>query len=91
MFNNLKDTNTTITTTLYGKQLILKDLHQYVGPLTMQYLPNGGIQMIMNNQIIIKTNKGFLVTNNIEYDNNHIEVDQLLEKYPYLVNTVLPN
>ena len=56
MFNNLNSYKNDIETTLYGKKLILKNLYQYVGPLTMQYLPYGGIQMIINGQMAV--NKG---------------------------------
>lgn len=91
MFNNLNENIKEVETTLNGKKLIIKDMYPYVGPLTMQYLPNGGIQMIRDNQMIIKTNLGFLATNNIEYDGKKYTVNELINKFPYLVNTVLPN
>lgn len=91
MFDNLNTNVKKVETTLNGKQLIIKDMYPYIGPLTMQYLPNGGIQMIRDNQMIIKTNLGFLATNNIEYDGKKITANELANQFPYLVNTVLPN
>lgn len=91
MFDNLNGNTKKVETTLNGKKLVINDMYPYVGPLTMQYLPNGGIQMIRDNQMIIKTNLGFLATNNIEYDGKKCTVNELIEQFPYLVNTVLPN
>lgn len=91
MFNNLKCLVDEIETTLFGKKLILKKLYRYDGPLTMQYLPNGGIQMIINNQMVISTNIGYLATKEVEYDGVLYTMNDLSRKYKNLVNLVLPN
>ena len=91
MFNNLECLVDEIETTLFGKKLILKKLYRYDGPLTMQYLPNGGIQMIINNQMVISTNIGYLATKEVEYDGVLHTINDLSSKYKNLVNLVLPN
>ncbi len=91
MFNNLNNQVKDVKTILFGKELILKDLYRYEGPITMQYLPNGGIQMIRFNQMIIKTNLGFLATNKVLYDGVEYSIEQFNNEIPDLVNLVLPN
>lgn len=91
MFNNLNNLKGNIKTTLLGKELILKDLYQYQGPLTLQYLPNGGIQMIYQNQMIINTNLGYLATKKVMYDGIEYSIEELQKIVPNLVNLVLPN
>lgn len=91
MFNNLKPYTNYIETTLFGRKLVLKNLYQYVGPLTMQYLPYGGIQMIINGQIVVSTNIGYLATKEVEYDGINYTVNEFSHKFSNLVNLVLPN
>ena len=91
MFNNLNNLKGNIKTTLLGKELILKDLYRYQGPLTLQYLPNGGIQMIYQNQMIINTNLGYLATKKVIYDGIEYSIEELQKIVPNLVNLVLPN
>ena len=91
MFNNLNSYKNDIETTLYGKKLILKNLYQYVGPLTMQYLPYGGIQMIINGQMVISTNLGYLATKEVEYDGVNYTINEFIQRFSNLVNLVLPN
>lgn len=91
MFNNLNNNIKDIETTLFGKKLILKNLYHYVGPLALQYLPNGGIQMIINNQMVISTNIGYLATKEVIYDGITYTIEELDEKFANLVNLVLPN
>ena len=52
-----------------NKVLILKNIKPYQGIITLQYLPNGGIQMIRDNKMIINYNNGFIYTEEINYDN----------------------
>jgi len=91
MFNNLSNNIKDIETTLFGKKLILKNLYHYVGPLTLQYLPNGGIQMIINNQMVISTNIGYLATKELIYVGITYTVKELNNKFSNLVTLVLPN
>lgn len=91
MFNNLKYLVNEIETTLFQKKLVLKNIYMYNGPLTMQYLPYGGIQMIINNQMVISTNLGYIATREVEYDGRLYTIEELSKKYNRLVNLVLPN
>ena len=91
MFSNLVSYTNDIETTLYGKKLILKNLYQYVGPLTMQYLPYGGIQMIINGQMVISTNIGYLATKEVEYDGIYYTINEFSNRFSNLVNLILPN
>ena len=80
-----------IITSLYGKKLILKNIHLYDGPITMQFLPFGGIQSVFNYNLIINTKQGFIVPDYIIYDYNEYKVSDFVKKYTNLVNLVLPN
>lgn len=80
-----------IKTTFLGKPLILVDVTYYNGPITLQYLPFGGIQSTYNYQLIINTKKGFITPSLIVYDNEEMDVKSFVIKYPNLVNQVLPN
>lgn len=44
------------------------EFDRYVGPITLQYLPNGGIQSLFNYNLIIKVNNGFLVVTKLIYE-----------------------
>ena len=79
----------TINAKLDNKELILLDLHKYKGLVTLQYLPNGGIQMVTDTEIIINTEYGFLSTSKVIFDNIEMDVKTFKKKYPNLVNTVL--
>ena len=85
MFSNLISYTNDIETTLYGKKLILKNL------LTMQYLPYGGIQMIINGQMVISTNIGYLATKEVEYDGIYYTIKEFSNRFSNLVNLILPN
>ncbi len=91
MFNNLNLNTKNIETLFLGKNLILKNIYLYQGPLTMQYLPFGGIQMIYNNQMVINTNIGYIATKEVEYDGKIYSIEKFSNLYPHLVNLVLPN
>ena len=56
-----------IVTTLDGKELILKGLHNYYGPLTMQLLPFGGIQGVNGGNLIIHVKNGYICPREIVY------------------------
>lgn len=72
------------------KQLILRNIKPYQGIITLQYLPNGGIQMIRNNKMIINFNNGFVYTEEVNYDNQDYSVIEFNKMFPDLVNLVLP-
>ena len=78
-------------TTYQGKELVLKEVYRYFGPVTMQYLPYGGIQSVFNYQLIITTKSGFITTDFVIYDGQEMPVKDFIEKFPDLVNEVLPS
>ncbi|MDE6946988.1 MAG: hypothetical protein K2P14_07390 [Anaeroplasmataceae bacterium] len=78
-------------TTYQGKELVLKEVYRYFGPVTMQYLPYGGIQSVFNYQLIITTKSGFITTDFVIYDGQEMPVKEFIEKFPDLVNEVLPS
>ena len=91
MFDNLDLNTKNIETLFLGKKLILKNIYLYQGPLTMQYLPFGGIQMIYNNQMVINTNIGYIATKKVEYDGKIYSIEEFSNLYNHLINLVLPN
>ena len=90
-FNNIINEHEDVITTFKGNTLILKDMQTYDGPITMQYLPNGGIQSIYNYHIIINTLKGFMFCDILIYDDKKMSSKQFIEMFPNIVNEVLPN
>ena len=80
-----------VKTTFNGKQIILVNMRTYDGPITMQYLPYGGIQSTFNNYIIINTLKGFMFCDTIIIDNEKISSKKFIELFGNIVNEVLPN
>lgn len=90
-FNELLDLSNPIITTFRQKELVLLDPYLYDGPITMQYLPYGGIQSVFNYHLIINTVNGFIAVDNLIYDNNKMTSKEFIELFPNLVNEVLPN
>ena len=90
-FNELLDLSNPIITTFRQKELILLKPYLYDGPITMQYLPYGGIQSVFNYHLIINTVNGFIAVDNLIYDNNKMTSKEFIELFPNLVNEVLPN
>lgn len=80
-----------ILTVYKGKPLILKDVRKYEGPITLQYLPYGGIQSVFDYKIIIWTKSGFIYSVNVEYDGKEMSGKEFILENPNLVNTILPN
>lgn len=78
-------------TTYLGKELILKNVYRYYGPITMQYLPYGGIQSVYQNQLIINTKSGFIATKEVVYDHIKMSTKEFIDLFPNLVNEVLPS
>lgn len=50
-----------------NEKLIITEFKKYERPITLQYLPNGGIQSLFNFKIIVKVNNGFLEINKLTY------------------------
>ena len=90
-FNNIINEHEDVFTTFKGKTLILKDMQTYVVPITMQYLPSGGIQSTYNYHLIINTLKGFMFCDILIYDDEIMSSKQFIEMFPNIVNEVLPN
>jgi hypothetical protein len=80
-----------IITSLYGKKLILKNIQLYDGPITLQFLPYGGIQSVFDYNLIINTRQGFIIPSLIIYDDIEYKIRDFISKYTNLVNLVLPN
>ena len=92
MFNFQKDLvnlGSDILTTYKGKNLILKNVHLYNGPVTMQLLPYGGIQSVFNYNLIIYTKSGFIVPESVIYDNKEMTTKDFILNNSNLVNYVL--
>lgn len=53
-----------------NEKLIITKFKKYDGPITLQYLPNGGIQSLFNFKIIVKVNNGFLENDKVIYKGN---------------------
>lgn len=90
-FSNKVIQNQDIITSFNGKSLVLKNVFYYNGPVTMQYLPYGGIQSVFNNIIIINSVNGFIGCVDVIYDGINYSSKQFIENNPNLVNTILPN
>ena len=48
------------------------DFERYVGPVTLQYLPNGGIQSLFHGDLIIKVNNGFLKVTKVIFNKQEL-------------------
>ena len=90
-FNEWIDFSKDIETTLYGKPLILKGVHMYEGPITLQYIPYGGIQSVFYGNLIINVKNGYVCPNKIIYDNVEYTPKEFTSKFEDLVNQILPN
>lgn len=90
-FQNIINEHDDVITSYLGKKLILKNMKTYDGPITMQYLPLGGIQAVINYHLIINTLKGFMFCDILIYDNRKMSSKQFIEMFPNIVNEVLPN
>ncbi|MDE6414285.1 MAG: hypothetical protein K2K48_02635 [Anaeroplasmataceae bacterium] len=80
-----------IYTTFQDKQLILKEVYRYYGPITMQYLPYGGVQSIYDNQIILNTKSGYVATRSVVYDGKEMSSEEFIKIFPDIVNEVFPS
>lgn len=80
-----------IKTLFQNKELILKDIYPYDGPITLQALPYGGIQSVFHYHLIIFTFSGFIASDNVIYDGQAMTSYEFINRFPDLVNQVLPN
>lgn len=70
--------------------LIITKFHAYNGPITLQLLNNGGVQSLLNNEIIIKVNNGFLAIKELMINNITISAKQFINEHKQeLLNTIL--
>ena len=90
-FNKIICEHQDVVTTFKGKPLVLLDMQSYDGPITMQFLPNGGIQSVFDNHIIINTLKGFMFCDIIIFDNIKMSSKEFIKMHGNIVNEVLPN
>ena len=90
-FDSKININDDIYTTYKNKELILKHVFYYDGPITLQYLPNGGIQSTFNYNLIINSKYGFIACKYVIYDNKKLTLFDFINSNKDLVNTILPN
>lgn len=90
-FNEYINLSEDIVTTLNGKILILKGLHNYEGMITMQLLPYGGIQGVNGGNLIIHVKNGYICPNEIIYDGKKYSPKEFCKLPIELVNRVLPD
>lgn len=90
-FNSLIDLNKDIVTTYKQKELVLLRPYLYDGPITLQYLPYGGIQSTFNYHLIINTKNGFIAIDELIYDNKKMSSKEFITTHENLINTILPN
>lgn len=80
---------TQIDTIYKNKSLVLLDIYKYSGPLTLQYLPYGGIQSVYGGQIIVHTKSGYIASRNVIYDGKLMSSQDFIALNPNLVNYIL--
>lgn len=76
-------------TSYKGKELVLKNVYRYYGPVTMQYLPYGGVQSLYDYQLIIHTKSGFIATKEVIYDHVLMSTKEFIALFPDIMNEVL--
>ena len=89
--NQLPIVGQNILTTFNKKDLMLVNVQMYDGPITMQYLPYGGIQSIYDNHLIIHTLLGYIYVDEVIFDGVKMNTNQFIKLNKDLVNRVLPN
>lgn len=80
-----------IVTTYRKKLLILENVYFYEGPVTMQYLPYGGIQSLFHHRLIVVAKNGFVTCNTVVYDGKRMAVGDFIDEFEDLINVVLPD
>lgn len=64
---------------LNGEKIIFRTFQKYDGPITLQYLPSGGIQSLFAYKLIIRVNNGFLEIDELEVDGDVISSKTFIE------------
>lgn len=90
-FNKSLDLCSDIVTSYKGKELVIHNPYIYDGPITMQYLPYGGIQSVYHGKLIITTVNGFIASDSVTYDGIKMSSKEFISRHDDLVNTILPN
>ena len=80
-----------LTCKLNDEDLTFIDYERYIGPCTMQYLPNGGILCLFNNTIIIQVKNGILGVTKVKYKDKVYTSKEFIDKFEDLplVNEIL--
>jgi len=78
-------------TTYKGKLLILKNVYKYEGPITLQYLPYGGIQTVFEGNLVINTRNGFITSEFVIYNGEEMTNEEFISRNSNLVNHILPS
>lgn len=89
-FNSEVEMGKDIVTEYLGKKLVLVNVQPYEGPVTLQYLPYGGIQSVFHGKLIINTRSGFITPTSIIYQDKVYSNEEFTQQYTGLVNQVLP-
>ena len=89
-FNNEIKEGKDILTKYDGKDLLLKNVYFYHGPVTMQYIPYGGIQCVYNYNLIITTKSGFIACDSVIFNGKEYKTKEFVEIFDDLVNVILP-
>ncbi len=78
-------------TYLGDEKIIFVGYKKYDGPITMQFLPSGGIQSVFGYKLIVKVNNGFLEVNELIYNGKLMTSKEFIElkNDVSLVNQVL--
>lgn len=88
---DIREDQREILTTFKGQDLLLKEVKRYEGPITMQYLPYGGIQSVFGGLIILNCRNGFFSSSQVVYQSKEFSSSEFIRLYGELVNTVLPS
>lgn len=85
------DSKESFYTYLNGEKIVFTSFKKYEGPITMQFLPNGGIQSLFAYKLIIKVNNGFLEVDELKHENELYSSKSFINKMGdvKLINQVL--
>lgn len=84
-FNNEIIEGNDIYSKYKDKALVLKNLCNYNGITTRQYVENGEIQSIIDDKLIIKIADKFMYTTHIEYDNKIYSITEFIKIFPNFI------
>lgn len=79
-------------TSFQGSPLTLCSLKPYDGPVTLQYLPSGGVQSLTEGRLIIATTEGFMAPDEVIYNGVRQPTSDFVRTHEEdLVNSVFPS